>query len=152
MNGKGSDQKQMCQRVYAISGRRGEKRLQKNEDPLRFNCDVGTRNWLRREESLGGWTTRAVARLEEVFSDHNNKNRSVWRGYLPHARSVIASDLVDDGAVKKTVLRWNFGMCLYSDMRYVEGEQSFFPSDGDEKEGTGAGASRHADQHGQSGA
>jgi tetratricopeptide (TPR) repeat protein len=122
---KGSDQKQRCQRVYAIFGQCREKHLQKNEDPLRFNCDIGTRNWLRREESLGGWTARALARLEEVFSDHDHKNRSVWRGYLPHARYVLASNLVDDGAVKKTVLRWKFGMCLYSDGRYDEAEESF---------------------------
>jgi tetratricopeptide (TPR) repeat protein len=86
---------------------------------------LATRNWLKREEVLGEWTAKAVARLVAVFPDHEHKNRSVWRGYLPHARYVLASNVVHDGVAEKIELLWKFGMCLYSDGRYDEAEALF---------------------------
>ena len=35
------------------------------------------RNWLRNEGTLAEWTRRAGARLEEVFPDHEHRNRAV---------------------------------------------------------------------------
>jgi tetratricopeptide (TPR) repeat protein len=86
---------------------------------------LATRNWLRREESLGRWTAEATARLYKVFPDHDHKKRSVWRKYLPHARYVLASDLIDDSVVGKTGLFVKFGFCLCEDGRYDEAEKPF---------------------------
>ncbi|KAI9771206.1 MAG: hypothetical protein M1839_002865 [Geoglossum umbratile] len=87
---------------------------------------LATRNWLRREESLSRWTNKAVARLEETFPDNDHKNRSIWRAYLPHARYVLSSSLIEDGVQERTQLLWKYSMCLYSDGRYDEAEKSFF--------------------------
>lgn len=54
-----------------------------------------TRNWLRNEELVTQWTERAISRLEEVFPNHDHKNRNLWRTYLSHAHYVLLSDLVD---------------------------------------------------------
>jgi len=86
---------------------------------------LAMRNWLRREESLTWWAAKAIKRLEEVFPDHNYKNRSVWRVYLAHARYVLKSDDIKDSMRERTELLWKFAMCLYSDGRYNEAEKSF---------------------------
>jgi NB-ARC domain len=62
---------------------------------------LAMRNWLRGTSSLADRTARAVARLEEVFPDHDyNNNRSLWRAYLPHARYVLDSNLLDNEATE----------------------------------------------------
>lgn len=86
---------------------------------------LATRNWLRKEKLPVQWTERAIARLEEVFPDHGHKNRSVWRMYLPHARYVLESDIVDLDGEKRMNLIWRYGNCLYSDGRWNEAEGSF---------------------------
>jgi tetratricopeptide (TPR) repeat protein len=87
---------------------------------------LATRNWLRREESLAQWTAKTTRRLAEVFPDHDHKNRSLWRAYLPHARYVLLSNLIDDLSVERMELIRKFGMCLYSDGRYKDAERAFF--------------------------
>jgi hypothetical protein len=87
---------------------------------------LATRSWLRRGKSLIQWTLKAVARLEEVFPDDDHKNRSVWRAYLPHARYVLDSLLIEDSVQEKAELLWKFGKCLYLDGKYSEAEKSFF--------------------------
>jgi hypothetical protein len=86
---------------------------------------LATRNWLRTEASLAEWTARAVARLDEVFPDHDYRNRSLWRAYLPHARHVLHSNLPDDVVSERVGLLRKFSMSLYSDGRYNEAEGSF---------------------------
>ena len=86
---------------------------------------LAMRNWLRREELLTQWAAKAMKRLEEVFPDHDHKNRSVWRAYLAHARYVLESDDKKDGMQERTELLWKFAMCLYCDGRYNEAEKSF---------------------------
>src|SRR5579862_5269146 len=86
---------------------------------------LATRNWLRKEESLSRWTSKAVARLAETFPDDDHKNRSIWRAYLPHARYVLSSSLIKDDVQERTQLLWKYSMCLYSDGRYDEAEKSF---------------------------
>jgi hypothetical protein len=56
---------------------------------------LSTRNWLRKEHLLTCSTEGVIARLEEVFPDEDYKNRSLWRLYLPHARYVLESNLVN---------------------------------------------------------
>ncbi|KAH8595497.1 hypothetical protein B0O99DRAFT_544164 [Bisporella sp. PMI_857] len=81
---------------------------------------LATRNWLRNKERIAQWTERAIARLEEVIPDYKHQNRSLWRTYLPHARCVLMSDVVEKDTVKRIDLAWRFGMCLYSDGRFNE--------------------------------
>jgi hypothetical protein len=44
---------------------------------------------------------------------------------VSYARYVLASNLVDDRVAEKTGLLWKFSMCLYSDGRYNQAEESF---------------------------
>ncbi|KAH0551380.1 hypothetical protein GP486_007405, partial [Trichoglossum hirsutum] len=87
---------------------------------------LATRNWLRREGSLSRWTSKAVTRLEEAFPDDDYyRSRSLWRAYLPHARYVLSSSLIKDDVQERTQLLWKYSLCLYSDGRYDEAEESF---------------------------
>ncbi|KAI9776224.1 MAG: hypothetical protein M1816_005406, partial [Peltula sp. TS41687] len=86
---------------------------------------LATRNWLRREESLVKWTAKALARLNEVFPDNDHKKRSIWRAYLPHARYVLESGVIENGVEERTRLLRKSSLCLYSDGRYNEAEESF---------------------------
>ena len=86
---------------------------------------LATRNWLRKEELLSQWTQKTIIRLEEVFPDDDHKNRSLWRTYLPHARQVLASNLVNEDGEQRMALMWRCGRCLYSDGRWDEAEALF---------------------------
>ncbi|TLD07205.1 hypothetical protein PgNI_10384 [Pyricularia grisea] len=79
------------------------------------------RNWLRIKGVLADWTRKAVVRLEEVFPDHEHRNRTVWRVYLPHANHLLESNLIekDDASIN---LKWKIALCYYSDGRYSEAE------------------------------
>ncbi|KAH6724975.1 P-loop containing nucleoside triphosphate hydrolase protein, partial [Leptodontidium sp. MPI-SDFR-AT-0119] len=83
---------------------------------------LSTRNWLRKEKLLTHSTERVITRLEEVFPDEDHKNRSVWRIYLPHARYVLESNLIDKCWGNRINLARKVGMCLYSDGRFNEAE------------------------------
>ena len=86
---------------------------------------LATRNWLRKEELLARWTDGAITRLKDVFPDHSHENRSLWRTYLPHARYVLKSNLVDKDGESRIELASRFGSCLYSDGRYNDAEAPF---------------------------
>jgi len=83
---------------------------------------LSMRNWLRKEKLLAQSIERVIVRLDEVFPDEDHKNRSVWRTYLPHARYVLESDLVDKNLQSRMDLIWRYGMCLYEDGRWNEAE------------------------------
>ena len=83
---------------------------------------LSTRNWLRKEKLLAQSTERVIVRLEEVFPDEDHKNRSVWRTYLPHARYVLESNLVDKDWQSRIDLIWRYGMCLCEDGQWNEAE------------------------------
>ncbi|KAH9207879.1 hypothetical protein DL95DRAFT_481880 [Leptodontidium sp. 2 PMI_412] len=83
---------------------------------------LSTRNWLRKEKLLTHSTERVITRLEEVFPDEDHKNRSVWRIYLPHARYVLESNLIDKCWENRINLARKVGMCLYNDGRFNEAE------------------------------
>ena len=83
---------------------------------------LATRNWLRKEGRLAQAAEIAIVRLEEVFPDDDDKNRSVWRSYLPHARYALESDQDNKDGEKRLALMWRYGRCLYSDGRWNEAE------------------------------
>jgi hypothetical protein len=84
---------------------------------------LATRNWLRTEGSLAEWTSRAIARLDEVFPSSDHRNRSIWRAYLPHARYILDSDVLLNDMEGKYQLLEKFGLCLLRDGRYNEAEK-----------------------------
>ena len=86
---------------------------------------LATRNWLRKEDHLMEWTCKAIARLEEVFPSDEYNNRSLWREYLPHARYVLESEVLEEVMKTKEALRWKFARCLYKDERFAEAEREF---------------------------
>jgi hypothetical protein len=66
-----------------------------------------------------------MKRLEEMFPDHEYKNRTMWRLYLAHARYMLESDDTKEEIQERTALVWKFAMCLYNDGRYDEAEKLF---------------------------
>jgi hypothetical protein len=84
------------------------------------------RNWLREQKLIAQWTQKSISRLEEVFPDHDYRNPSVWRMYLPHIQYALSSDAIDQDSVSRIQLVEIFGMCLFVDGRYNEAEGPFF--------------------------
>ncbi|RYP93273.1 hypothetical protein DL770_000648 [Monosporascus sp. CRB-9-2] len=83
------------------------------------------RNWLRNKGVLAEWTRKAVARLEEVFPNHEHRNRAMWRTYLPHARHVLESNLIEKDDHSRIDLEWKIALCYFSDGRFDEAEAFF---------------------------
>ncbi|PQE21863.1 hypothetical protein CJF31_00007706 [Rutstroemia sp. NJR-2017a BVV2] len=90
---------------------------------------LATRNWLQQNDLITQWTERAIIRLEEVFPDAKHQNRTTWRMYLPHYGQ-LGFDILEAGTLEG-------------------GRRLGSTSDGDEKEGVRAGASRYTAQYGQ---
>jgi hypothetical protein len=86
---------------------------------------LSMRNWLRKENLLGHSTEGVIVRLEEVFPDEDHNNRSVWRSYLPHARYILESNLVNKNWQSRLNLILRYGKCLYEDGRWNEAEAAF---------------------------
>jgi len=84
---------------------------------------LATRSWLRAQKSLTEWIRKATARLAAIFPDHNPRNRTLWRAYLPHASYLLSSSLENDGIDGRLLLLERFGLCLMSDGRYFESEE-----------------------------
>ncbi|KAH7336155.1 hypothetical protein BKA65DRAFT_527080 [Rhexocercosporidium sp. MPI-PUGE-AT-0058] len=79
----------------------------------------------RLEHLLAQWTESVVERLEDVFPDDDHNNRSLWRAYLPHARCVLESKLVDQGWQSRMSLLWKYATCLSADGRWDEAEAAY---------------------------
>ena len=60
-----------------------------------------------------------------MFPDDDHNNRSIWRAYLPHARCVLESRLVDQGQQSRMRLLWRYATCLFADGRWYEAEAAF---------------------------
>lgn len=107
--------------AYSFVNRRPES----NIIDLHRLVHLATRNWLQKE-SLLKLTLKVVTRLHEVFPNDDHQNRSLWRQYLPHARYVLESICIEDGAKETRGLLWRFGTCLLSDGIYKEAEKYLF--------------------------
>ncbi|RYP11613.1 hypothetical protein DL767_011567 [Monosporascus sp. MG133] len=86
---------------------------------------LATRNWLRKEGLLPGWTGRVIARLAEVLGDVGHDNRAAWRSYMPHAYYALGSRLTDEDDEDRLNLLSKYGICLHYDGRYREAEAPF---------------------------
>jgi len=84
---------------------------------------LATRNWLRKEGVLVRATENVIERLRDIFPDHSHRNRSIWRTYLPHARFVLESNVVDKDREWRLDIMSRYGSCLYEDGRWDEAEQ-----------------------------
>ncbi|KAH7378589.1 Tetratricopeptide repeat-domain-containing protein [Cadophora sp. MPI-SDFR-AT-0126] len=85
------------------------------------------------------FTDAVVERLEDVFPDDDHNNRSIWRAYLPHARCVLESRLVDQDQQSRMSLLWRYATCLSADGRWDEAEAAYVESLEIEKRELGAG-------------
>ncbi|KAK9386009.1 hypothetical protein V1515DRAFT_587668, partial [Lipomyces mesembrius] len=83
---------------------------------------LATRNWLRRENLLKEWAETVVNRLDDVFSNVDHQNRTIWRRYLTHARYALDSQLIDQDGKRRIHLAWKVGKYLWSDGRWKEAD------------------------------
>ena len=86
---------------------------------------LATRNWLRKEGLLVKWTFNAIAQLAEIFPSNDNKNRTQWKAYLPHAHYVLKISFTMNKTKETMKLLSKFGQCLHSDGRYNEAREIF---------------------------
>jgi tetratricopeptide (TPR) repeat protein len=86
---------------------------------------ISTRNWLKKQESLGEWTQVAIIRLLEVFPYDNHGNRSKWRRLLPHAKFALSFGFPGQKNEARTNLACKHAAALFSDGRFNEAEAYF---------------------------
>ncbi|KAE8357567.1 hypothetical protein BDV27DRAFT_164399 [Aspergillus caelatus] len=84
---------------------------------------LATRNWMRKNQQFSPQILKAADRLNEVFPNNAYTNRKMWRGYLPHALSLIAEADFQKEQKRYINLIVNIGRCLYSDGRWKEAEE-----------------------------
>ncbi|KAL4789245.1 hypothetical protein BDV19DRAFT_395223 [Aspergillus venezuelensis] len=86
---------------------------------------LSTRNWLRREHQFSQRIQYTAKHLTKVFPDDEHKNQKTWRGYLPHALSLMnESDFQKERESFKKLVQ-NVGRCLRTDGRYYEAAAFF---------------------------
>ena len=86
---------------------------------------LATRNWLRSENLLEGWTIKSCDFLGEVFPSDDHQNRALWREYLPHAQSLLQSRECQKGDLERECLCEMVALCLRADGRYNDAEPLF---------------------------
>jgi tetratricopeptide (TPR) repeat protein len=86
---------------------------------------ISTRKWLQEQKLLSQWTQVVVTRLLEVFPDNKHGSRSKWRRLLPHAKSALSSDLIEQDNEARTNLVWKCAMTFLTDGRWREAEELF---------------------------
>jgi hypothetical protein len=85
---------------------------------------LSMRNWLRKERLFVQSIGRVILRLKEVLN-HDHKNRSMWRKYLPHTRHVLDSSLVNKDWQTRIDLIWEYGIRLHEEGRWDGAEPEF---------------------------
>jgi hypothetical protein len=85
---------------------------------------LATRNWLQREGTLADWMQKAIERLDELFPDHDQQNRTQWRILLSHTAYALRLDNVEQGDCKLK-LGLKYAKSLHEDGRYREAEGPF---------------------------
>jgi tetratricopeptide (TPR) repeat protein len=86
---------------------------------------LATRKWLKKQEWLGEWSQKAIARLLEVFPEDDPGNRSKWRRLLPHTKHALLYDLTEEENEDRTTLKYKCAKTLQSDGRYTEAADLF---------------------------
>jgi tetratricopeptide (TPR) repeat protein len=86
---------------------------------------VSTRNWLEKKGLLSQQTQVAIARLLEVFPEHNHGSRSRWRRLLPHAKYALSSGLTGQENEARINLVWKCAITLHSDGRWRGAKELF---------------------------
>jgi hypothetical protein len=103
------------------------------QSAAKCNAELPCRSWLRNrnettwrwfwtKDLLVEWTERAVARLLNVFPDDLDRNKSIWRGHVVHARYVLESDLIEKCGANRINLVWKVGFRLWIDKGFNEAE------------------------------
>jgi tetratricopeptide (TPR) repeat protein len=84
---------------------------------------LAMRNWLRNENTLSIWTSKALSRLLELLPAGGHENRTTWTPYLPHANYIFSSLEVSENDERAIALSAKLAKCLYSNGRYSEAHQ-----------------------------
>ncbi|OAL51109.1 FabD/lysophospholipase-like protein [Pyrenochaeta sp. DS3sAY3a] len=80
---------------------------------------LATRSWLRRQQSLDVWASKAMLRVHDTIETSNFDNAAAWRPYLAHADYVLRSH--ETLAKTKGInLMWCYAWCLLAEGRYSE--------------------------------
>ncbi|KAF9891411.1 hypothetical protein FE257_004267 [Aspergillus nanangensis] len=86
---------------------------------------LSTRSWLRQRRELGLQICKTADRFKDVFPMDHHNYRHLWRGYLPHALSLIGEDEFQNQQQNYLGLLRKIGKCLRSDGRYDEAASLF---------------------------
>ncbi|KAL4895527.1 violaceus kinesin [Aspergillus ambiguus] len=84
---------------------------------------LATRNWLRKNERFCPQLAKTAHRLNEIFPNSNDCNRTLWREYLPHCLLLIQEDEFRKDPGDYIDLLERIGRCLYHDGRFNEAEK-----------------------------
>ena len=77
---------------------------------------IAAKVWLEQEGLIAETQRKAVEHLSNIFPSDNWETRETWRGYLPHAAQMRASE--DGGAIgARAILYAKVGRCLQFDGR-----------------------------------
>ncbi|KFX88591.1 hypothetical protein O988_08963 [Pseudogymnoascus sp. VKM F-3808] len=117
------------QSLEAVSALKAYSFIRKRKDKPSFDIHplvhLVSRNWLRKEQKLQLWTSKAVSRLVELLPDGGHKDRKTWTAYLPHAKYILTSAIVDKNNLQLVILAEKLGKCLYSNGEYAEAYQVY---------------------------
>ncbi|KAJ0419344.1 hypothetical protein BJY00DRAFT_286324 [Aspergillus carlsbadensis] len=81
---------------------------------------LATRNWLRAHGNLDNWVTRTGRRLGAAFPSDEQKNRALWRSYLPHALYVLDCEELRVNIADRDYLMFIIARILWRDERHSE--------------------------------
>ncbi|KAI9923368.1 hypothetical protein MW887_009938 [Aspergillus wentii] len=102
--------------------------IKKHSDSTTFDMHrlvhLATRGWLKGQERLSDWQSKAVTRLGKLLANTDQTNRTQWRVYIPHAQFAVADHTKGDNEIINLVQRC--GACLDYDGRYGEAETMYW--------------------------
>ncbi|KAL4780654.1 hypothetical protein BJX76DRAFT_364136 [Aspergillus varians] len=91
---------------------------------------MAMRNWLRQDNALEAPASKAVQQLDTIFPEHDDYRRHAqpfgsWRPYLSHV-TYIMNSLTPTISPQQLNLLEKYGLCLYTDGRYREAQESLY--------------------------
>lgn len=101
---------------------------------------LAMRNSLRSTGALHDWEEHALREICSKFPPGDAQYRDIWREYLPHAFTILATVTTGKLAERRAFLQWQVSMVLFLDGRHQEGialirkaikyrEEAFGPED-----------------------
>ncbi|KAI0437244.1 TPR-like protein [Xylaria telfairii] len=117
------------QSLEAVGALKAYSLIKKREGSNSFDIHplvhLATRNWMRSEKRMQGWTEIAVSRLVGLLPEDGNQNRATWFEYLPHAMYLLATVVATEVSLPVVVLAEKLGRCLYLNGQYKEALKAY---------------------------